>query len=220
MSANYMPAGLNAFAAWLSNFETVGAVTPTAIGTVAGDWTALGVLSSAFYNALAVSQAPETRTPVTVAETNTAFLAARAGAQTLAMKIQGYPPLTNGQRASLGLTQISGTRTPIPTPTDQPVAAVNRLLPLEIELRVKSLALDSARLPIGSIGYQVYRKIAETAPVSIDDCDYRGVTGRRFYNDTFDGADAGKSVFYLLRYVTRTGLTGPTSAMLATTIPG
>lgn len=215
-----MPAGLNAFSVWLNNFETVGAATPTAFGTVTGDWTALGVISGTFYADLAISQNPATRTPVSVAATNTAFINARAAAQTLAMKIQGYPPLTNAQQASLGLTQTTNTRTPVPTPTDQPVAAVNRLLPLEIELRVKSLALDSARLPVGAIGYQVYRKIAETAPVSIDDCDYRGVTGRRFYNDNFDGADAGKSVFYLLRYVTRTGLTGPTSAMLATTIPG
>jgi hypothetical protein len=219
MPTDFIPPKDADLTTWSANFNTLITATPTAFGLVAGDATAYATLNTAWASAIAAAINPATRTPVTVAAKDTARAALVAKARELAVKVQATPAVTNAQKTSLGLTPRGSTPTPIPAPVTKPVPLVVQYLPLQHVLQIRDVTTPSSRAkPFGAISAQVWGKIGTTPPASINDCVFLGTYTKPFLTLTFAGADAGKTVYYISRWQTRKGLTGPTSDVASATI--
>lgn len=124
-------------------------------------------------------------------------------------------------RAGMGLTVKDTEPTAIGAPTTHPVGEVETSQKnLHIIHFRDELSPDSKARPHGAIGAQIYLKIGGAPPVDDKECEYVATDSRTPYNCPFDGADAGKTAYYLLRWITAKGETGPWSPIVQATITG
>lgn len=220
MNTYYMPAGLLPFETWVINFGTVGAAgsVPITVVTVL-EWTNFNALVSEYSAALAISTAPATRTPVTVATTQDWYNQVREACRELVARIQAWTGLSESIATDLGITFRKTTKTPIAPPTAVPSLDVNRVLPLAVELRVRELGAELSALPPFCVGYQVrYALDLPMPPMSPDNLELIGTGTRRFFTKEFDAGDVGKQAYFAVRYVTAKQLFGPWSNIVATTV--
>lgn len=216
---SYLPATLLGLKNWALNFQLGVAADFAEIGVPEANSDDLTAAYTAFAAALALSTDPGTRTPVKVADTETKKLALLEQIYICVPLIQAFPGITAETLTGLGLTVRKTTRTPVPTPTAVPVLSANRLVSLQVTLRVNDVENNSNRFPPNTVGANIYMKISETPPASIADCVFVGRMTKRFLAIDYDGADANKAVHFFAAYVTRTNKEGPSSALLSTTVP-
>lgn len=218
-SAYYLPQTLSGFNTWATNFETLISAAPTDFGLTAGDASAFNTLFASFNSALSVSTTPSTRTPVTVAATQTALEACRAKAQQLVQKYQASGLATPTKSAELGVTNRDTTKTPIPAPTAIPDLGIEKIEPQSVTLRIKELGALLNALPVNCVGYEVYMAVGLTNPPnSPTDMTFVQNGSRRFTTITFAPGDIGKNVSFAVRYRTAKNLTGPWSSIITCTV--
>lgn len=220
-SAYYLPASLGAFQTWLSNFYTNANASPTTYGLTAGQMTTLNGLKTTFDTNYAISTDPGQRTPVAVANTQMAFEAVRANVQFLVGVAQASGLIDAGAAALLGITYRDTSKTPIAAPTAVPELAVEQITPLATVMRIKELGSLGNALPLDCVGYEVAMSIAPvTPPMDPAALTIIGQGTRRFFTQSYDGADVGKAAYFAVRYVTAKNLKGPWSNIITTTIVG
>lgn len=218
-ATDFIPAKDADFDAWSANFETQIDTEFATYGLTNGQATAYTALDTAWRSAYAAAINPATRTPVTVAAKDAARAAAVANARFLAAIVNAYPGITNSQRTTLGLNPRGDGPTPVPAPTTQPLPVVIRYNPLQHVLQIRDVETPASRKkPVGAIACQVFAKVGPVAPVDISECTLVGLYTKPFLTITWAGGDAGKTVYYICRWVTRTGLTGPNSDMISATV--
>lgn len=219
MPRDFLPSqdqDLNAFAA---NFDTRITSTPTAFGLLASDATAFHALAADFSAKLATAVNPSTRTKVTIQAKDISRSALKAKARSLARIVNAYPPITNAQRADLGLTVRDGTPSPIPAPTTQPVVNIEgsgggvSLLRLADE----TTPLKKAKPP-GVFAALIYTKIDGPAPVTPDDAKFSGVATKTLHSVNLPSGSAGKTLWVLAQWINERGENGPTSVVASAMI--
>jgi hypothetical protein len=218
--SDFIPPTDAGFADWSTTFESGIDTEYATYGLTSGQATAYTTLDTAFQTAYALTINPATRTPVTIANKDSAKASAIANARALALIINAFPATTNGGRATLGLTPRGSGPTPIPAPVTKPITIIVGYNPLGhvLQIRDESTPTSNAK-PFGAISCQVWGKVGPVAPIDISECRALGVYTKRFLELTFDGADAGKQMFYICRWQTRRGLVGPQSDLASATIP-
>ena len=87
----------------------------------------------------------------------------------------------------------------------------------EISFR-DSATPDTKRKPDGVFGCEIWCKIGGAPPVDYTECEMVGIDTNSPYLLEFDGADGGKTVFYLLRWVSTTGEKGAWSPLFGATV--
>lgn len=218
MPNSYIPAKDADFLSWSANFSTRITATPTAFGLNSTLAAAYAALDAAFIAAYALAITPSTRTPVTVAQKDTARQAAVVYARSLANTVQAYPPITDLQLADLGLTVRSGVPTPVPTPVTAPILSLIRNEHLVVTIGFSDTATPLLKQkPYGVIGLQIWQKVLTPPPVTIADCNYVGTYGRWPASVPIPAAGIGHDVYHIGRWVTRRNQVGPASAILAIT---
>lgn len=218
-STSYMPAALGPFLVWLDNFYNIVSDGPTGYGLTAGQMTTLNTLRGTFSTALTTSTTPSTRTPVTVAATNEAFIAVRANCQALVEQSQASLLPTEEMLVSAGMTVRKTTKSPIVAPTATPSLDIQSSTSLAITLRSKELGALNNAIPTGCVGYQVWCILDPAAPPSTpDNFVLLGQGTRRFYTQNFDGSAVGKQCYYAIRYITARQLVGPWSNIVGSTV--
>lgn len=218
-SPYYLPAGLLPFQDWNNNFDTLISTNPTRYGLTAPLAAGHASLTGNFNNALAVSTAPSTRTPVTVAATNIAFNAVRVSAQNLVQIAQASGLLTETIAAEIAVTFRDKIKTPIPPPTQIPTLAMESITPFQSVFRIKEAGADNNRIPAGCVGYQVAVAIAPVnPPTSPDELTLIGNGTKRFYTVPYSGLDGGKTTYTAVRYVNARQAVGPWSNIITSTI--
>jgi len=124
-------------------------------------------------------------------------------------------------RAAMGLTVRDTVRTPVGAPVTHPVGEVETRQKLTHIIHFRDeLTPDSKAKPDGAQGAQIWLKIGGTPPVDHKECEFVATDSRTPYNYSFDGTDAGKTVYYLLRWINGKGETGPWSPLVQATITG
>lgn len=220
-ATNYIPPKDQDFKAWALNFSTLITATPTAFGLVAGQATAYAALYAAFNTALTAATDPSTRTKVTVAAKNVARANLETSTRMLAGVVQGFPTITPSQLESLGLTVRSTARPPIPDPVTVPVLSFVGNGPLSAVLRyADELTPASRKKPFGAVQIQVFVSYGTTAPTGLAQMQMLGVFTKNPVNVTWPGTAAGDTAWVAARWVTRTGKTGPLSAIISTSVIG
>jgi len=129
--------------------------------------------------------------------------------------------VSDSDRARMGLTVKTGTRTPTPVPTTSPIGRIDFSVRLQhsIQFYDETSAHSNAK-PAGVHGCEVYMKIDGDAPKDASELTYVGTCTASPYQVKFDGSKAGKTVYYWLRWVNTRGESGPWSITLSAMVVG
>ena len=129
--------------------------------------------------------------------------------------------VTDSDRTRMGLTVRTGTRTLTPAPTTSPVGTVDFSVRQQHTLRYYDEAsAHSNAKPAGVHGCEIYMKVDGDAPKDASELSYVATCTAAPYTVKFDGAKAGKSVYYWLRWVNTRGECGPWSITLSAMVVG
>jgi hypothetical protein len=128
--------------------------------------------------------------------------------------------LTQADRDTLRIAQQGTGGAPAPVPTSRPVAQVDTSQRLQHTISfVDSETPTSRAKPEGVRGCQIWYKVGSTVG-DPRELTFAATDTRSPYVLTFDGADAGKMVYYWLRWENTRGEIGPWSDVISATIPG
>jgi hypothetical protein len=135
-------------------------------------------------------------------------------------QIQANPGISDDQKAGLGVTVPDTTPTPVGVPTTRPELEADTSQRLQVTVSFRDeFATDRAK-PEGARGCEIWTKVGDPAPTDIDDADYQATDTRSPHLLSFDGADGGKTVHIIGRWVNTRGEPGPISETVSATIPG
>lgn len=143
--------------------------------------------------------------------------------------IQGYTTTTDAEREVIGITVRDTSKTPSPTPTSAPMVQVEGGQRLTHRLRFTDTAAPTRRgKPPGTIGAEVWLALTppgqpapppnSAAPGGSDAYKFLSVSSRGNLQTDFPSADAGKTAFYTLRWVSTRGEKGPWSEVASATV--
>lgn len=122
-------------------------------------------------------------------------------------------------RAGYGLPPRDRTKTASAAPTTAPIGWIDYgKLKHTIHFR-NSATPDKKAKPNGTRGCDIYRAVG-AVPATEDDYRYVANDSDSPYTISYEMADAGKKVFYILRWVSTTGETGEWSETIEATING
>jgi hypothetical protein len=218
-TSDYIPRADADFDAWLKNFVDYVAANAADLGltpaqvtsaqTVRADW---GVKYPASTTAqAAANSAVQGKTD------------SRSGAEvfvrSLVGSIQANSAVTDAQRQALGITVRSASRTATGPPTSRPVATIDTSQRLRHTINFSDESTPNSRAkPDGVQGCEIWMKVGDPAPAGPNDVHYVALDTRTPYVTEFDAADAGKTAYYMLRWISTRGETGPWSATVSGTI--
>lgn len=134
-------------------------------------------------------------------------------------RIQSDLSVSNEHRAGLGLRVYDTTKTTAKPTASFPVGTVDTGAKLRHEISWRDSATpDSKAKPAGVFGCQILYKIGGEPPVDAKECEEAAIDRAAPYLMQFDGADGGKTVFYLLRWIMNSGEKGALSPLFSATI--
>lgn len=121
-----------------------------------------------------------------------------------AMKLRVYDKTKTGSAGAIGTF---------------PVAIVDTSQKLRHEISWRDSGTpDSRAKPPGVFACQIFYKIGGDAPVDVKECEEAAVDRNAPYLMQFDGADGGKTCWYLLRWILNSGEKGAISPLYSATI--
>lgn len=127
--------------------------------------------------------------------------------------------LTTTDRNTLNLPEASDSRTPAPVPTSKPIAQVDTSQRLQHTISFTNEDGSVAK-PAGVHGCQIWMKVGGTAPTDPSELSYVATDTATPYVLKFKGEDAGKNVYYWLRWENTRGEAGPWSDAVMATVTG
>lgn len=218
--APYIPARDADLNTWAANFATLIAASPTSYGLVSGDATVITGVQTAFAAGYATATSPSTRTPQTVQAKNADKISMLATVRPYAQTIANNAGVSSSAKVALGVNPRTSTPTPITTPTTNPVLTIAQAMSHQHIVRYRdTIASPSVKAkPYGVIGVQVFGTVSATPITDPAGLDFLFQTTKSPFVATWDNTDTGKQAYYSARWVTRTGLVGPWSAVVNFTV--
>jgi hypothetical protein len=220
MSTPYIPTTDALLDTFTQNFSSLITANPALYGLVAGDAVTIAGVVATFHTDYLAATNVSTRGPLTIANKDTArtimLLTIRPYSQTIA----NNAGVTVGNKVALGLNPRTNPPTPVAAPTTAPALTLAGAIPLQHLLRFRdAMALPSVKAkPAGVIQMQLF---AAVSPTVISDPtvlpQIMVVTKSPFVVD-WPSSAVGKIAYYAAKWVTRTGLTGPYSAIFTATV--
>src|SRR6185295_13578527 len=133
--SSYIPTRDSNMEAWLLNFKTLIAASPTSYGLVAGDATTITNSYTAWHTAYAAATNPTTRNHVTIAAKDAQKILTLDVVRTYAAQIRANVAVSDSLKLGLGLHVADDVPTPIPPPSTFPILAISGAGPLLQDLR-------------------------------------------------------------------------------------
>jgi hypothetical protein len=217
--SDFIPRSDADFSDWLQNFITYASANSAALGLTAADITPVQTATTDFDTARAANDAMQAQARGTRATKDGKRGTTEDLTRTLVARIQTNPSVTDAQRSSLAITVRSGTRTAVGAPDTKPVATVDTSQRLQHTIAfVDELTPASRAKPDGVQGCEIWVKIDGAPPVDPSELKYLATDTRTPYMAEFDGSQAGKTAYYMLRWVSTRGEAGPWSQTVSGTI--
>lgn len=219
--SDFIPSGDADFNTWQANFINnlnehkgdFGLTTAdlTGITEAQGEWT------SAYEAHTAAKAAADGATQAKRA----AREAYEAALRSMAKRVQSSAGTTDQHRAQLGLKVQHGTRVSAGVPETRPVAQVDTSQRLRHTISFADENTPNSRAkPAGVMGCEIWSKIGDPAPSDPSQLHFLGLDTSTPYMVQFGGEDAGKTAYYMLRWVNTKGEQGPWSQTIGATITG
>ena len=227
--AGYIPDSDETFETWQLHFVDVLAnSTPANLGVLPAELTALQTQSGAFQTLLGDFQDAQS-------SARSARSAKDAGRQTLegtirplVRRLQASPAMTDELRVALGITVADTTISrPAATTMTRPTVTVDTSGRLAHVLDFRDEAtLERRAKPAGVRGCEIWVKIGGTPPAEIahgqdpGDMRFLALDTATPYLAAYSEADAGKTAYYLCRWIASDGTKGLWSETVEATIVG
>lgn len=220
--ADYIPKNDADFNVWQGNLVTI--ITPgiTAWGIDNDDFTDVKSKQTTWESAFAKASNKQNRTSADVLAKDEAGSAYKKTIRSfVAQWLANNSKVTDSDRARMGLTVKTGTRTLTPVPTTSPVGSVDFSVRLQhsISYYDEASAHSNAK-PAGVHGCEIYMKVDGDAPKDATELSYVATDTASPYVVKFDGSKAGKMVYYWLRWVNTRGEAGPWSVVVSAMVVG
>jgi hypothetical protein len=217
--ADYLSVSDTDFTAWMQNFITYANANLAALGLTASDLTPLQTAQTDWEAAYAANVSAQAQAQSARQTKDDARSAQESLLRPLVARLQSSPAVTDAQRQALQLSVRSTVRTPAATPTSRPLATVDTSQRLRHTISfVDEMTPKSRAKPDGATGCEIWVKVGDPAPADPNELKYLATDTRTPYMAEFDGADAGKTAYYMLRWVNTRGERGPWSQTVSATI--
>lgn len=220
--SDYIPQNDAMFAIWQTNL--IGVIEPNVVmwGILPADFTALTDKQSVWSYAYEKASSKQNRTMADVqAKDDARVLYEKAIRVFVAQWLASNTRVTDSDRESLGLTVRTGTHTPVPPPSTLPIGNIDFSVNLQHSIHYFDQTTPQHRAkPAGVHGCEIWMKIDGQAPVKTSELFYLATDTRSPHVLTFDGDQAGKMVYYRLRWVNRRGEPGPWSNIISSMVVG
>jgi len=218
--APYIPPRDGELLTWADNFSALITASPATYGLSAGDAVAIASPVTAFDSAYSAAIDPSTRTPVSVQAKNDAKIDLLATIRPYAINISLNAGILSADKIAVGVNPRTSTPAPISAPTTSPVLSIISAPPLQHILRYRDEeASPSVKAkPYGVMQIQIYASVSVTPITDQNTLALKLVDTKSPLLVEWLPADAGKQAYYAARWVTRKGLTGPWSTIVAMTV--
>ncbi|MDR0637090.1 MAG: hypothetical protein LBF87_08430 [Treponema sp.] len=217
---HFMGSSEAAFLVWSENFNTNCASTGATYGLSQDENTALSTATGVFKSAYELCQTPARSKLNTIAK-NKAKAALRTLERSYVARLQAHPAMTDEVRELYGIPIHDRTRTPQSDPTDHvdftiEVDAAAHIVrcPYRIE---NSSHRGKGKYHGVEVRY-ILRTISEAAPVNPDEFIHSEVNTASPWKHTFQGEDAGKRAYFIMRWENGIGGKGPWSGIQSVVI--
>lgn len=231
MAAPYIPSQDSALDDWATNFAALITAAPATYGLDAPAALAIQTARDSYHDAYLLGGMtappmphpvnPTTRTPITVAAKNSAKLSGTALWRTYASQIRLNPGVSDADKLALRLNLPNNSPSPVPEPVTWPTLMVLSNGPMSsiIKYQDSGTGVGKAKAP-GAIQAQLYVGFGTTPKGSTDDLVFYQALTKVPVQVMWPSDQAGKIVSIAAKWITRTGLEGPFSPIVSTTVVG
>jgi len=224
MSQDYIPRTDGDFLTFETTFIAYADTNKAALGLVAADLTPVTTARDAWEPAYLDNDAKQAAARAARQLKDEKRAALEAAIRALVRRLQASPAVSDEERKALGIT-VRDTTPTMHTATvaaaTRPVGVVSTAQRLRHEIRFFDEATPTRKAkPDGVMGCEIWVKVGTTPPADISECTFLALDTASPYVADYPGSDAGKTAFYMLRWVTTRGDKGPCSETVAATITG
>lgn len=213
--AVYIPPKDGDLLIWSENFSSLLSANPTLYGLSAPDAVSVAAAVAAFAASYAIATTEATRTKVTVATKDTDRNAMLVLLRAYSSIIQANLGVSQADKTALGLTIRKTTKTPVTTPTSAPTMAVLSQVTGDLAMTYHD-PNAGAKIKAKPFGVVLVEIFAATNAIVVTDPETLPVLAHATktpFHLAMDPADKGKTLYFAARWLTRTGLAGPFSAI-------
>jgi hypothetical protein len=222
--ADFIPIPDSEFAQWVQTFIDYVSAAPASVGLVTADVTPLTDAKTAFDGAYESHVAAQTDARAKRQAKDDARVDLVETVRALVRRIQAYPGTTDAMRQSMGIT----VRDAVPSIASaavlgdlRPWATVDTSQRLRHTIDFRDAgAKDRRAKPSGVKGCEIWVRIGSAPTDPPHDLKFLALDTSTPYIAEFDLADAGKTAYYMLRWVNTRDEKGPWSETVEATIVG
>jgi hypothetical protein len=219
MGTDYIPPSDADFDAWLTNFVDYVVANAVALGATPAQVTSLQTVKTDWDAKYPASTTAQASAASAVQAKSDSRSATEDLVRPFVAMLQSNSGVTDAQRQSMGITVRSGARTPVGPPSSKPIASIDTSQRLRHTISfVDELTPTSRAKPDGVQGCEIWMKVGDPSPGGPNDVHYLALDTRTPYVTDFEAADAGKTAYYMLRWLSTRGETGPWSQTVSGTI--
>lgn len=221
--ADYIPRSDTEFQAWVDNFVTYANAHLVELGIGPGDMIPISTGQGDFDTNMAANFTAQQAAQSARQAKDASRDQLESLIRVLVRQLQASGDVDNSERAALGITVPDTIRTTaVGGISTRPIGAVDTSQRLRHEIRFTDEATPTSRAkPAGIMGCEVWVKVAavgEAPPASADELSFLSTDTASPYIAEYDGANAGKTAHYMLRWVKSSGEKGPWSETISATI--
>jgi hypothetical protein len=219
--APYIPNKDANYNSWLINFSTLLSAAPMTYGLTATDAVTVAAAEADFTAAYALVTSPTTKTASTVQAKNIARVSSLNVVRPYAQQISLNPGVTAANKISIGVNPRTSTPAPVTAPTTYPVLTIASSLNLAHVIAYRDqLSSPSVKgKPYGVVQMYLYGTASATPITDPTQLTFLGGKTKSPLTQTWTNTVRGEQAYYAARWVTRTGLVGPWSAIINATVP-
>jgi hypothetical protein len=220
MSDDYIPSNDEEFDAFQKKLLTAVAADPAKYGCTAQDVTTAQASQGVWSPAFATFTTNRDAFKTSVKSKDEGRKVHEPVVRAIARKVNATPGMDNATRISVGLPPHNGTHKVIDVPATRPLGRTEAKghLTLAIHFTDEATPHKTAK-PHGVHGCEIYTHVGDPAPAEPSGYTFLGLTTRTPYTDTHAATDAGKDVYYLLRWQNTKGENGAWSDVVTGKVP-
>jgi hypothetical protein len=222
-NSDYLPKSDRPFLAWVVNFLKYLFPSLTRIGFPNDKYQELAAQRNDFAEKLEVADEPATRTKTTIELKNEAHKALKTNIRQAVQEYLAHNHnVTNADRDNMGLPIYKTGRTPSLVPSDPPQCSAKPLLGNRVEVTFHALDENTKRSvakPAGVHGVEIAWAVLAEAPKDYEELIHSEFDTCSPYVFQFKLSDAGKILYFALRWENTRGKKGPWTTIQSIVIP-
>ena len=206
MTNDFMPRKDADLLIWLQSFSSGISSSPATYELTASDAATIATAVQEYADALALAEAPLTRTPGNIAAKDTKRDLAKAICREYAIQIKYNNAISNQSKLDIGVRPVNTSREPIYCPVTSPLINVKGATPGAHTLTfADSMDPNKRAKPFGAAGLQLFAYIGDEPTLNEDDASFIGMYTKNPIAVAFDPTDDGKCATYFARWVGKRG---------------